>query len=96
MLFYVGINIEWNIFAGGTNYAELKEAAYDYQSSEFSAIQTGRVAQNDAMYSFRFVEFKSSRLLNLESQLLQQKLHMKNISRNMIKVQRQLLSTSYY
>jgi outer membrane protein TolC len=63
--FYVGINVEWNIFAGGTNYAELKEAAYDYQSSEFSAIQTGRVAQNDAMYSFRFVELKKQQITEL-------------------------------
>ncbi len=63
--FYVGINIEWNIFAGGTNYAELKKAAYDYQSSEFSAIQTGRVAQNDVMYSYRFVELKKKQINEL-------------------------------
>ena len=63
--FYVGINIEWNIFAGGTNYAELKKAAYDYQSSEFNAIQTGRVAQNDAMYSYRFVELKKNQIIEL-------------------------------
>jgi outer membrane protein len=36
--FYIGINIKWNIFAGGINYAELKEAAYNYQSSEFDVI----------------------------------------------------------
>ena len=63
--FYVGINVEWSIFAGGTNYAELKEAAYSYQSSEFDAIQTGRVAQNDAMYSYRFVELQKQRIQEL-------------------------------
>ena len=63
--FYVGINVEWNIFSGGTNYAELKEAAYNYQSSEFAAIQTGRVAQNDAMYSYRFVELKKQQITQL-------------------------------
>ncbi|MBK2256014.1 TolC family protein [Francisella philomiragia] len=63
--FYFGINLTWNIFAGGTNYAELKKAAYDYQSSEFDMIQTGRVAQNDAMYAFRFVELKKKEIESL-------------------------------
>jgi len=63
--FYVGLNVEWSIFAGGTNYAQLKEAAYDYQASEFTAIQTGRVAQNDAMYSYRFVELKKKQITEL-------------------------------
>ncbi|ALB01568.1 transporter [Francisella persica ATCC VR-331] len=60
--FYFGINLTWNIFAGGTDYAQLKKAAYDYQSSEFNMIQTGRVAQNDAMYAFRFVQLKKKEI----------------------------------
>ncbi|WP_420809896.1 TolC family protein [Francisella halioticida] len=63
--FYFGINLTWNIFAGGTNYAQLKKAAYDYQSSEFDMIQTGRVAENDAMYAFRFVQLKKKEVMNL-------------------------------
>ncbi|API86924.1 TolC family protein [Francisella uliginis] len=63
--FYFGLNLTWNIFAGGTNYAQLKKAAYDYQSSEFDMIQTGRVAQNDAMYAFRFVQLKKKQVMNL-------------------------------
>lgn len=45
--FYFGINLTWNIFAGGKDYAQFKKAAYDYQSSEFNMIQTGRFVQND-------------------------------------------------
>ncbi|AVC44458.1 TolC family protein FtlC [Francisella tularensis] len=63
--FYFGINLTWNIFAGGTDYAQLKKAAYDYQSSEFTMIQTGRVAQNDAMYAFRFVQLKKKEIESL-------------------------------
>ncbi|WP_150468291.1 TolC family protein [Francisella sp. SYW-9] len=63
--FYFGLNLTWNIFAGGTNYAQLKKAAYDYQSSEFNMIQTGRVAENDAMYAFRFVQLKRKEVMNL-------------------------------
>ncbi|MED7787795.1 TolC family protein [Francisella sp. 19X1-34] len=63
--FYFGLNLTWNIFAGGTNYAQLKKAAYDYQSSEFDMIQTGRVAENDAMYAFRFVQLKRKEVMNL-------------------------------
>lgn len=63
--FYFGINLTWNIFSGGTNYAQLKKAAYDYQSSEFDMIQTGRVAQNDAMNSFRFAQLKKKEIQSL-------------------------------
>ncbi|AXA33429.1 TolC family protein [Francisella adeliensis] len=63
--FYFGLNIEWNFLSGGTDYAELKKAAYDYQSSEFDMIQTGRVAQNDAMYAYRFVELKKKQITEL-------------------------------
>lgn len=63
--FYFGLNLTWNIFAGGTNYAELKKAAYNYQSSEFDMIQVGRIAQNDAMNSFRFVELKKKEIESL-------------------------------
>lgn len=63
--FYVGINLEWNFLSGGTDYAELKKAAYDYQASEFSMIQTGRLAQNDAMYAYRFVELKKQQIKTL-------------------------------
>lgn len=63
--FYFGLRVEWNFLAGGTNYAELKKAAYDYQSSEFDMIQTGRVAQNDAMYAYRFVELKKKQIIEL-------------------------------
>ncbi|MDE4948989.1 TolC family protein, partial [Francisella tularensis subsp. holarctica] len=63
--FYVGINLTWNIFAGVTDYAQLKIAAYDYQSSECTMIQTGRVAQNDAMYAFRFVQLKTKEIESL-------------------------------
>ena len=63
--FYFGVNLTWNIFAGGTDYAQLKKAAYDYQSSEFTMIQTGRVAQNDAVYDFRFVQLKKKEIESL-------------------------------
>ena len=63
--FYFGINLTWNIFVGCTDYAQLKKAAYDYQSSEFNMIQTGRVAQDDAMYAFRFVQLKKKEIESL-------------------------------
>ncbi|WP_432773745.1 TolC family protein [Francisella salimarina] len=63
--FYFGINLTWSIFSGGTDYAQLKKAAYNYQSSEFDMIQTGRVAQNDAMYAFRFVQLKKKEIESL-------------------------------
>lgn len=72
--FYFGLNLTWNIFAGGTNYAELKKAAYDYQSSEFDMIQTGRVAQNDAMNAFRFVQLKKKEIESLRQSVASAKI----------------------
>ena len=63
--FYFGINFEWNFLSGGTDFAKLKQAAYNYQSSEFDMIQDGRVAKNDAMYSYRFVEQTKNQILAL-------------------------------
>ncbi|GAB4221832.1 MAG: TolC family protein FtlC [Francisella sp.] len=63
--FYFGLNLTWNIFAGGTDYAQLKQTAYDYQASEFNMIQIGRIAQNDAMYAFRFVQLKKKEIESL-------------------------------
>lgn len=60
--FYFGISLEWNILSGGTDYAELKKAAYDYQSSEFDMIQTGRIARNDSMYAYRWLEYKKDEI----------------------------------
>ncbi|AJC49108.1 TolC family protein [Allofrancisella guangzhouensis] len=72
--FYFGISLEWNILSGGTNFAELKEAAYNYQSSEFDMIQTGRVAQNDAMYAYRFVELRKNKVNSLRESVASAKI----------------------
>ena len=72
--FYIGINASWSIFSGGTDYAKLKQAAYEYQASEFTMIQTSRVAQNDAMYSFRFVEYKKEQITSLRKSVASAKI----------------------
>ncbi|MDE4970173.1 TolC family protein, partial [Francisella tularensis] len=45
-----------------------------YQSSEFTMIQTGRVAQNDAMYSFRFVQLKKKEIESLRKSVASAKI----------------------
>ena len=72
--FYFGLTLEWNIFSGGTDYAKLKEAAYNYQASEFNVIQTGRVAKNDAMYAYRFVELKKAEVIQLRKSVASAKI----------------------
>lgn len=72
--FYVGLNISWSIFAGGTDYAQLKKAAYNYQSSEFNMIQTGRVARNDTMQAYRFIEYKKNQIIALRKSVASAKI----------------------
>ncbi len=72
--FYVGLSMEWNILSGGTDYAELKEAAYNYQASEFDVIQTGRIAKNDAMYAYIFVELKKAQIIQLRKSVASAKI----------------------
>jgi outer membrane protein TolC len=72
--FYFGLSMEWNILSGGTDYAELKEAAYNYQASEFNVIQTGRIAKNDAMYAYRFVELKKAEIIQLRKSVASAKI----------------------
>lgn len=59
-------------------------------------IQTGRVAQNDAMYAYRFVELKKKQITELRKSVAAAKIAYENMKKNIFKVLLQLHSTLYY